>query len=110
MYTHTPYTALTVYSHSPAAFQALKDFSILQLPGLSTLKSYVRSNKEVPGECEKRLANERRHYNIKVEEHVQAGKPNSPLSEGTLIADEVKVAAKLHWNSRDDSLVGHSLT
>jgi len=24
--------------------------------------------------------------------------------------DEVKVAAKLHWNSRDDSLVGHSMT
>ena len=33
-----------------------------------------------------------------------------PLSEGALIVDEVKVAAKLHWNSRDDSLVGHSLT
>lgn len=27
-----------------------------------------------------------------------------------MIADEVKVAAKLHWNSRDDSLVGHSMT
>ncbi len=33
-----------------------------------------------------------------------------PLSEGYLIVDEVKVAAKLHWNSRDDSLVGHSMT
>ncbi len=77
---------------------------------MSTLKSYVRSNKKAPGECAKRLANERRDYNIKVQEHVQAGKPNPPLSEGVLIADEVKVAAKLHWNSRDDSLVGHSMT
>ena len=27
-----------------------------------------------------------------------------------LIADEVKVAAKLHWNSRDDNFVGTSMT
>ena len=32
------------------------------------------------------------------------------LSEGALIIDEVKVATKLLWNSRDNSLVGHSMT
>lgn len=104
------FTALAIYSRSPAAFEALQDFNILQLPGVATLKSYIRSNKEAPGECAERLANERHHYNIKVQEHLQAGKRNPPLSEGALIADEVKVAAKLHWNSRDDSLVGHSMT
>ena len=108
--TCTPYTALAVYSRSPSAFETLRDFKILQLPGVSTLKSYVRSNKEAPGESTKRLADERHHHNIKVQEHVQAGKSNPPLSEGALIANEVKVAAKLHWNSRDDSLVGHSMT
>ena len=51
-----------------------------------------------------------KYYNTKVQERIQAGKPTPPLSEGALIADEVKVAAKLHWNSRDDSLVGHSMT
>ena len=110
VHVYTPYTALAVYSRSPAAFEALRDFNILQLPGASTLKSYMRSNKEAPGECARRLANERSHYNTKVHEHIQAGKPNPPLSEGALIADEVKVAAKLHWNSRDDSVVGHSMT
>ena len=110
MYTHSTHAALAVYSRSPAAFEVLRDFNILQLPGVSTLKSYVRSNKQAPGECAKRLANERHHYNIKVQEHIHAGKPNPPLSEGALIADEVKVAAKLHWNSCDDSLVGHSMT
>ena len=38
------------------------------------------------------------------------GNPLPPLSEGTLIADEVKVAAKLHWNSRYDNIVGISMT
>lgn len=107
---HPPCTALAVYSRSPAAFKALQDFKILQLPGVSTLKSYVRNNKEAPGECAKRLANECQHYNTKVQEHVHTGKPTPPLSEGALIVDEVKVAAKLHWNSCDDSLVGHSMT
>lgn len=102
--------ALAVYSRSPAAFEALRDFNILQLPGVSTLKSFVRSNKEAPGECVKRLATERNHYNIRIQEHIKAGKPHPPLREGVLIANEVKVAAKLHWNSHDDSLVGHSMT
>ena len=37
-------------------------------------------------------------------------KTNPPLSEGILIADEVKMAAKLHWNSCSDILVRHSMT
>ena len=110
VHVYTPTTAFAVYSCSPAAFEALRDFNILQLPGVSTLTSYMRSNKEEPGECARRLANERSHYNTKVQEHIQAGRLNPPLSEGALIADEVKVAAKLHWNSCDDSVVGHSMT
>ena len=56
-----------------------------------------------------RLEGERTQYNERIAEATKAGK-KSPLSEGVLIADEVKVAAKLHWNSRDDSVVGHSMT
>ena len=41
---------------------------------------------------------------------LKAGKPNPPFSEGALIVDEIKVAAKLHWNSWDVTLVGHSMT
>ena len=29
-----------------------------------------------------------------------------PLCKGVLVFDEVKVAAKLHWNSRNDTIVG----
>lgn len=104
------HAALAVYSRSPAAFDALRNFKILQLPSVATLKSYTKSNKEPPGLCAQRLAQERCHYDTKVQEHIESGKPCPPLSEGVLVVDEVKVAAKLHWNSRDDSLVGHSMT
>ena len=30
--------------------------------------------------------------------------------EYCMVFDEVKVAAKLHWNSRNDALIGHSMT
>ncbi len=99
-----------MYTRSPAALEALSSFKILQLPSAATLKSYVHSNKEDHGQCSDRLKEERSLYNARVQAHIQAGKPCPPLSEGCLIVDEVKVVAKLHWNSRDDSLVGHSMT
>ena len=76
---------------------------------MTTLKSYTSINIEKPGECTQRLESERTQYNERIAEATKAGK-ESPISEGVLIADEVKVAAKLHWNSRDDSIVGHSMT
>ena len=45
-----------------------------------------------------------------MQQHIKENRPHPPLYEGALIADEVKVAAKLHWNSRDDSIIGHSMT
>ena len=102
--------ALAVYSRSPAAYEALQSFSILQLPSATTLKSYTKSNKEAPGDCARRLAEERALYDAQAQQHLKEKKPNPPLHEGALIADEVKVAAKLHWNSRDDSIIGHSMT
>ena len=104
------YIALAVYCRSPAAFEALSSFKLLQLPGVYTLKSFTRSNKEDPGECANRLAHERAMYDDRVCEEKKRGNPLPPFSEGVLIADEVKVAAKLHWNSRDDNIVGISMT
>ena len=79
------------------------------MPSVTTLKSYTRSNIEKPGECAQRLEGERTQYNECIAEATKAGK-KPPLSEEVLIADEVKVSAKLHWNSRLDSIVGHSMT
>lgn len=70
----------------------------------------MKSNKEGPGECAQSLAEERKLYDARIQWHRSSGAKFPPLSEGALIVDEVKVAAKMHWNSCDDSLVGHSLT
>ena len=54
--------ALAVFSRSPAVYEALKSFNILQLPSLSTMKTYMRSNREEPGPVNHRLAEEKRKY------------------------------------------------
>jgi len=71
---------------------------------------YVHSNVEVAGEAEIWLADEREKYDARVATYKASKQYNPPLSKGVLIFDEVKVAAKLHWNSRNDALVGHSMT
>ena len=68
----------------------LSSYRILQLPSVATLKSYVHSNKEAPAESASRIAHERSFYDARLEEHVKTGKPNPPLREDSLIADEVK--------------------
>ena len=99
-----------MYTRSPAAYEALSSFHLLQLPSAGTLKTYTRSNVEASGEVEERLAGERAKYDTRIAEHIAASRPYPPLRKGTLIFDEVKVVAKLHWNSRDDRLVGHAMT
>ena len=41
--------ALAVYTRSPAAYEALKSFGILQLPSRSTLQSYTGAFLHDPG-------------------------------------------------------------
>ena len=104
------YIALAINCQSPAAFEALSSFKLLQLPGAYRLKCFTHRNKEDHGERANQLAHERAMYDNKVCEEKKHGNPLPLLSEGTLIADEVKVAAKLHWNSRDDNIAGISMT
>ena len=51
----TKYIALAVYARSPAAYNALRSFRLLQLPSISILKQYKSSYTERPGEVESRL-------------------------------------------------------
>lgn len=71
---------------------------------------YIHSNVEAAGEVEVRLGDERKKYDARVALHKTSKKSNPPLCKGILVFDEVKVAARLHWNSRNDALVGHSMT
>ena len=59
--------ALAVFTRSPAAYEALRSFKLLQLPSVRTLKHYIDANLEEAGDCIKRLEEERKHYLAMVE-------------------------------------------
>lgn len=82
---------------------------MLKLPSVSSLKAFTGSNLEGPGEIQKRLSESYAQYQLLVEQKKAQGmKP--PLGEGVLIFDEVKVAMKVSWNSRNEELVGLAMT
>ena len=103
------FTALAVFARSPAAYSALKSFRLFQLQSEAVLKKYRCTYKESAGEGEARLIEEREMYQQQQEEARSHGRP-VPFAEGALIFDEVKVQAKLQWNSRDHSLIGYAMT
>ena len=60
--------ALAVYSRSPAAYQALRSFKLLQLPCVRTLKYYIDANLESAGDSVERLQRSREQYVALIEE------------------------------------------
>ena len=96
------YIALAVYARSPAAYNSLRSFRLLQLPSISVLQQYKSTYMEKTGEIETRLKDESEIYQQRQKEAKEKGRL-VPLGEGSLIFDEVKVTAKLQWNSRDNS-------
>ena len=86
--------ALAVYSRSPAAYEALKSFNILQLPCRASLQAFFSANRTAPGVDEDKIAEQRCLYEAFKEEKVKQGK-KKPLSKGALIFDKVKVQSKV---------------
>ena len=95
-----------MYTRSPAAYEALRSFKLLQLPCVRTLKYYIDFNLEEAGEVEKRLVEKKVQYDRLVsltQENisrkssrllVESEEDKSevlPLGEDSLIIDEVKV-------------------
>ena len=105
---HTCIIALAVYSRSPAAYEALKGFGKLQLPGISSLKSYSSFNLESPGICEERLAVAREQYKQVISEKLGPG--TVPSWEGILIFDEVKVGLKVHYHAKTGKFIGMAVS
>ena len=60
-----------------------------------------------PGEIEARLQSECNQYTRRIQER---STKHPPTGHGILIIDEVKVAAGIHWSSRDDSIVRFAMT
>ena len=94
---------------SPAAYQALKDFGILQLPCRSTLQSYIGAFLHPPGASSACLTHQVAQYVLFKEKTKSEGK-REPRSDGALIFDEVKVVQRLMWNSKSQRLIGLAMT
>jgi len=85
------YIALAVYSRSPAAYEALKRFKILQLPSKSTLQSYTGAFLHEPGASHQCIEDQVAQYVIFKSECIKQGK-REPKGDGVIIFDKVKVA------------------
>lgn len=103
------YAALAIFTRSPAAYEALKSFDVLQLPSRSLLQSYTGAFLHNPGTNSKCIADQVAQYVLFKAECEKLGK-HSPKSDGVLVFDEVKVACQLMWNSRSQTLTGLAMT
>lgn len=103
------FLALAVYARSPAAYDALKSFKILQLPSKSTLQSYTGAFLHQPGANHDSISEQVAQFLLHCHRRKQEGKKESKKA-GALIFDEVKVISRLLWNSRSQKIVGLSMS
>ena len=101
--------ALAVFVRSPAAYEALKSFNILQLPSRSTLQSYTGAFLHEAGAAAESIAKQVQMYEASIAKCKREGKL-TPQSDGALIFDEVKVVSGLIWNSRSQRIIGLAMT
>ena len=104
--------ALAIYSRSPAAYEALKSFKILQLPSVSSLKTLKGARFHQPGINDgiKQYIKEQQHNYMKYKEEVIRRGQKEPLNQGLLIFDEVKVTSKVKWSSSGQKFFGLALS
>lgn len=103
------FVALAIYTRSPAANEALKEFGIFKLPSKATLQAYSGSFIHEPGASTVCIADQVSRYLAFKGECKKFGK-QEPRGDGALIFDEVKVACQLMWNSRSHKLMGLAMT
>ena len=103
------FSALAIYSRSPAAYEALKDFNVLSLLAKSTLQTYSGAFIHAPGASLACIADQVLRYLVYRAKCKEKGK-QEPMRDGALIFVEVKVASQLVWNSRNNRLMGLAMT
>ena len=94
-----------MYSRSPAAFEALKNLNIFQLPSRSSLQAYLSSHQNDPGVKEESLALQFDLYS-----QYKATKSPVPTRDGILIFDEVQVQGRVIWNSKNNKILGVAMS
>ena len=97
-------TSIGYNTRSPSAYEALRGFGILQLPGVSTLKTFTSFNVDNSGFNEEQLSYAREQYDRMVAEKKAAGEL-VPFSEGILVFVEVKVGLKVHYYAKTGKFV-----
>lgn len=100
--------ALAVFTRSPAAYEALRSFNILQLPSRSMLQSYTGAFLQQPGANHECISEQVAQFLLHCQERQKEGKESQKM--GVLIFDEVKVINRLLWNSRSQTVIGLSLS
>jgi len=100
---------LAVYIRSPAAYEALKSFNVLQLPSKSILQSYTGDYLHDAGACNDSIIRQVTQYKAFCQSCQDKGGV-LPMSDGVLIFDEVKVISSMIWNSRSHHLVGLAMS
>ena len=100
--------ALAIFLRSPAAYEALKSFNILQLPSRSTLQSYTGAFLHIAGANSSCIADQVAHYLLFCQQQ-KAQERKEQKGDGALIFDKVKVISRLMWNSRSQTLIGLSM-
>ena len=85
------YSALCIFSMSPAAYHALKSLGIIQLPCDKTLRGCMYKYSSSSGICEDAFLERAKKYELYKKERVEAGHLET-VGEGVLIWDEVKVS------------------
>ena len=97
--------ALSIYSRSPASYEALKSWKFFQLPSKSALKQFSTALLQGTGHYYDYLQEQAVKYQSYQKELLASGRP-APLGDGVLILDEVKVVGKVAWNSKNGELCG----
>lgn len=98
-----------MFVRSPAAYEALKSFSILQLPSRSTLQAYTGAFLHEAGAASASITKQVEMYEAFITKCKNEGKL-IPQSDGVLVFDEVKVVSGLIWNSRSQRIIGLAMT
>eukprot|EP00117_Sycon_ciliatum_P049175 scpid67563/ scgid34906/ len=101
--------ALAVKCRSTAAYKALKDLGVLQLPSLRSLNHFTSARIDKPGWCEEGIHYQQQRYQ-QHQERSEASGSLKPLGEGLIIFDEVKVVSKVLWNSKSEEIYGLAMT
>ena len=86
------FVALAIFVRSPAAYEALKSFNVLQLPSRSTIQSYTGAFLHEAGASNESILKQIESYAAFKESCASSGKCR-PKSNGVLIFDEVKVVS-----------------